>query len=314
MANASLGPHLSVIIIAQDEADRIEKCLDSVKPIADEIILLDSGSTDDTVAIAKRYTTQVHETDWPGYGPQKQRALTMATGDWVLSIDADEALTPELQENIIDVIRSDPREIAYRLPWAVITFGQRLDYGRSARAPLRLFRRKGARFSEDQVHEKVILPPGPIGRLNGRLLHFTHRDFGHYLQKNAKYAWLGAQRRYHKGKKGAGLTGAALRAIWVFIQIYFFRRGFLDGRIGFLVAALYSQGAFNKYAGLWTLRNKKDQIPEHRPQTANTATASSQNENNLSGKVLATHSKSELESESNPDTRSGSATGPVTPS
>lgn len=257
MPNPNSKQSLSVIIIAQDEGDRIEACLASLKSIADEIIVLDSGSSDDTVTVARRYTSQVHETDWPGYGPQKQRALSMATGDWVLSIDADEALTPELKEEIHALLQTAPKDIAYRLPWAVTVFGKRLDYGRSARAPLRLFRRMGARFSDDQVHEKVILPTGSIGKLSGRLLHYTHRDFGHYLNKNAKYAWLGSQKRYRAGKTGYGLTGAALRSLWVFFQIYVIRRGFLDGRIGFLVAVLYSQGAFNKYAGLWTLRRQK---------------------------------------------------------
>ncbi len=247
---------LSVIIIAQDESDRIARCLASVKPIASEIIVLDSGSTDDTVNVAKQFTDQVHQTDWPGYGPQKQRALSMAGGDWVLSIDADEALSPELQEEIRILLQTVPPKIAYRLPWAVIVYGKQLDHGRSARAPLRLFRRKGARFSNDQVHEKVILPPGDVGKLNGRLHHFTHRDFGHYLEKSAKYAWLGAQKRYHAGKKGQGLTGAVFRAVLVFFQVYIIRLGFLDGRVGFLVAVMYSQGAFNKYAGLWTLRRR----------------------------------------------------------
>ncbi len=109
---------LSVIIIAQDEADRIARCLSSVKPIADEIIVLDSGSADGTVKIAKQFTRQVHQTDWPGYGPQKQRALVMACCDWVLSIDADEALTPELQDEIRILLQTGPLEIAFRLPWA----------------------------------------------------------------------------------------------------------------------------------------------------------------------------------------------------
>lgn len=248
---------LSVIIIAQDEEDRIETCLASVSGIADEIIVLDSGSTDRTVEICRRYTPHVHQTDWPGYGPQKQRALEKATSDWVLSIDADEALSPELRDEIESVLNSQPPEIAFRLPWAVVVFGKRLDHGRSARAPLRLFRRAGARFSDVQVHEKIVLPPGKIGRMQGRLRHFTHRDFGHYLNKNAKYAWLGAQRRHREGKKGGGLFGAVFRAVWVFFQIYVIRGGFLDGRIGFLVAALYSQGAFNKYAGLWLLRRRQ---------------------------------------------------------
>jgi O-antigen ligase len=180
-----------------------------------------------------------------------------ATREWVLAIDADEVLTPELQREIGEMLDSDPREIAYCLPWAVTIFGKRLDYGRSARAPLRLFRREGARFSDCIVHEKVLLPKGKVGRMSGRLLHYTHRDFGETLYKNANYAWLGAQKRHAAGKTGGGLFGAALRGIAVFFQVYILRGGILDGGVGFLMAVMYSQVAFNKYAGLWTL-NRKD--------------------------------------------------------
>jgi glycosyltransferase involved in cell wall biosynthesis len=255
---------LSVIIIAKNEADRIGRCLDSVKGIADEIIVLDSGSIDRTVEIARHYTDQVFETDWPGYGPQKQRALAKAAGEWVLSIDADEALSSELAEEIRKTLAGSPDAVGYKLPWAVTIFGQTLKHGRSARAPLRLFKREGARFSGDLVHEKILLPPGRVEKLNHHLLHFTHRDFGHYLEKNRNYAWLGSQKRYASGKKGFGLTGAVLKAVWTFFQIYIIRLGFLDGRLGFLVAVMYSQGSFNKYAGLWVLRrqNASDRAKE----------------------------------------------------
>ena len=253
---------LSVIIIAKNEADRIERCLQSVAPIADEIVVLDSGSEDQTVEIARKYTDKVYVTDWPGYGPQKQRALEKATLDWVLSMDADEALTPELRDEIDAILSGNPPEVGFKLPWAVVAFGQTLKHGRSGRAPLRLFKRSSARFSNDQVHEKILLPPGRIRKLNGRLLHYTHRDFAHYLEKNRQYAWLGAQKRFAAGKKGFGLTGAVLRALWTFFLIYFIRLGFLDGRPGFLTAVMYSQGSFNKYAGLWALRQKeKDKNP-----------------------------------------------------
>jgi (heptosyl)LPS beta-1,4-glucosyltransferase len=251
---------LSVIIIAQNEADRIEPCLQSVAGWADEIIVLDSGSSDNTVEIVRRYTDNVFETDWPGYGPQKQRALEKATSNWVLSIDADERVSPELRTDIDAVLSENPECVGYRTPWAVIVYGHRMDFGRSARAPRRLFKREGARFTDAQVHEHVILAPGRKGTLEGRLYHYTHRDYGHALQKSAKYAWLGGQRRFTFGIQGVGgLPVAALRALWNFVLIYFLRLGFLDGTVGFLVAVTYAQGAFNKYAALWTLRREMRQ-------------------------------------------------------
>ncbi|PLX74832.1 MAG: glycosyl transferase [Desulfuromonas sp.] len=246
---------LSVTIITKNEEDRLPVCLESVKDIADEIIILDSGSEDRTVKIARQYTDQVFVTDWPGYGKQKQRALEKAKCDWVLAIDADEALTSELRAEIARMLEDDVEEVAYYLPWAVTILGKRLDHGRSARAPLRLFKREGSRFSEARVHETVLLSPGKTGKMKGRLLHYTHRDFGHALYKNADYAWLGAKQRFEKNKKG-GLIGATARGILVFLQVYILRGGFLDGSVGFVMAVMYSQVAFNKYAGLWALRRQ----------------------------------------------------------
>ena len=249
---------LSVIIVAMDEADRITPCLASVSPIADEIIVLDSGSRDRTVEICRQYTPHVYETpDWPGDGPQKQRALEKATCEWVLCIDADEALTPELRDEIDAVLSRAPEAQGFKLKWLPIVFGHKLYHGRSARAPLRLFRRQDARFSQAVIHGKIHLAPGKIRKLKGRLLHYSHRDFGHYLYKNRLYAWIGAQQRFEAGKTGYGLSGAAFRAFFTFILVYFIRLGFLDGRMGFLLAVMYAQSSFNKYAGLWTLRHEE---------------------------------------------------------
>lgn len=245
---------LSVIIITKDEEDRIGTCLESVKDISDEIIIVDSGSTDRTIEIAEKYTDKIIKTDWPGYGIQKQRALDNATCEWVLSIDADEALTPELRHEINETLNKNPVESVFRLPWAVIIFGKRLYFGNSARSVRRLFRRKGARFTDAMVHEKIQVENSRVGRLKGRLLHYSIRDFEHYLYKNRVYAWLGAQKRFQKGKHGGGLFGALFRSFWVFFVSYIVKGGFLDGGVGFLTSAMYSQGAFNKYAGLWTLR------------------------------------------------------------
>ncbi|MCZ6470200.1 MAG: glycosyltransferase family 2 protein [Gammaproteobacteria bacterium] len=253
---------LSVTIITKNEEDRITDCLSSVAGIADEIIVLDSGSDDKTVEICKRYTDKVFEIDWPGYGIQKQRALDKASGDWVLAIDADERLTPELADEIRTVLDSNPEEVAFKTQWAVVVFGKQLNYGQSARYVLRLFRREGARFSEDIVHEKVILPEGKVRKLCHRLLHYSIRDYEHLMYKNSLYAWLGGKKRYEKGVTGGGLWGASVRAILVFIRIYIFRRGFLDGGVGYLMAVMYSQAAFNKYAALWSLRRKSRRVQD----------------------------------------------------
>ncbi|MGS0691930.1 glycosyltransferase family 2 protein [Shewanella sp. 30m-9] len=249
---------LSVILITKNEADRVEACLKSIIDIADEIIVLDSGSTDDTVNICQQYTNNITITDWPGFGKQKQRALDKATCDWVLSIDADEALDDEMKQALIDLLSQDSiEETSYRLPWGVTLYGTTLKHGRSARSVLRLFLRQGSSYTLDEVHETVIPAKGSVGKLKGLLLHYTHRDYGHGLNKAAQYAWLGSQKYARKGKKSKGLALALLRGMWTFFHIYFIRRGFLDGSVGFIVAMTYAQVNFNKYVGLWLLENNR---------------------------------------------------------
>jgi (heptosyl)LPS beta-1,4-glucosyltransferase len=253
---------LSVTVIARNEADRIGDCLASVAGWADEIIVLDSGSMDDTATIARRYTEHVRITDWPGFGVQKQRALEAATCDWVLSLDADEAATQALRHEIDVTLQAEPRYAGFRVPWAVMVGGKRLDFCRS-KAPVRLTRRRGARFATHIVHERIV-PPGRIGRLESRLLHYTWRDYGHALEKSACYAWLGAERRHARGRWGGGLPIAALRSLWVFFQTYVLRLGLLDGGMGFLIAVVDMQDSFNKYAGLWTLRRDRSNRDNNR--------------------------------------------------
>lgn len=244
---------VSATIITKNEEDHIAECLQSARLVADEIIVLDSGSSDRTVEIARQYADVVEVTDWPGFGVQKQRALAKATGDWVLSIDADERITPELAREINHHL-ANPDADAYKLPWAVTIYGKRLDFGRSGRAPLRLFRREGVSFSDALVHERILIPQGrKIRSLRGRLTHYTHRDYGHSLTKSAQYAWLGAREKHRKGKKTRSMIYPTLRGLLTFVQVYFVRFGFLDGAVGYLTAVTYAQVTFNKYAGLWTL-------------------------------------------------------------
>ena len=164
---------LSVIIIARDEADRIRPCLESVRELADEIIVFDAGSTDGTADICREYTDRVFvKPDWPGDGVQKQRALAQATGEWVLLIDADERVSPELQDEIQALLATDDIvESAFYIRWATFVFGRYLTRGECGVAHRNLFRREGASFSPVVVHSVLTPAPGPTGRLRGRILH-----------------------------------------------------------------------------------------------------------------------------------------------
>lgn len=249
---------LSVIVITKNEEDRIARCLQSVTDIADEIIVFDSGSTDGTVDVVKQFTSKVFITDWPGYGIQKQRALDCAAGEWVLSIDADEEVSHDLRQEIRAVVDGNGEHSAYRLPWQVVFYGKRIRYGRSARSPLRLFKRQYSSFTSSIVHEKVIVSEGTAGKLRGYLYHYSHRDFGHALQKFASYAWLNAKRKEASRQKRRGIIYSFLYSVYVFFVIYIVRRGFLDGAVGFILAALFSQYTFNKYVGLWLIHRDLD--------------------------------------------------------
>jgi len=251
---------LSVSIITLNEEDRIRRCLESVKNLADEIIVFDSGSTDKTLDIVAEYTDNITKTDWPGYGVQKQRALNKAVCDWALCIDADEELDDDMQAWLGQFLEQDQSGVAgVKMPWGVTVYGKRLDYGRSARSPLRLVWREGAKFSDAQVHEKLQPAEGRIVTAKGRLLHHTIRNYGHALDKNAQYAWLGSQKYFKKGKRCRSLLFACASGIWTFFLIFVLRRGFLDGPVGFLTAITYAQYNFNKYAGLWTLTRAEKQ-------------------------------------------------------
>ena len=248
---------LSVILIAYNEADRIDACLSSVAGWADEIIVFDNGSTDGTIDIAKKYTDKVFVTDWPGYGKQKQRALEKARYNWVFSIDADEQMTAALKNEIDKKLSSNPAETGFSVPWQVMIYNKRIDFGHNGRAPLRLFRRDLAKFSEVAVHEKVILSSGHVELLNERLLHFTHRNLKHAIEKYNDYAWLWAVERFEKGKRAAWRT-AIINSAWSFLVGYIVKLGFLDGFRGFILAAHISMYTFNKYAALWTLEKQQD--------------------------------------------------------
>jgi len=244
---------LSATVITYNEADNIGACLESLVPIADEIIVLDSGSTDDTVTIARRYTNQVTVTDWPGFGIQKQRALEHATGDWVLSIDADERVTPYLAREINHALGLLRTQRLTSCPGPLPSTANAWTSAAAEEPHCASSVAKGYAFPMRRCMKNTAARRVPRKTLRGRLTHYTHRDYGHALEKSAQYAWLGAKQKAEKGQKTRTLLYPSLRALTTFIHVYILRLGFLDGPVGYLMAVTYAQSSFNTYAGLWTL-------------------------------------------------------------
>jgi glycosyltransferase involved in cell wall biosynthesis len=242
---------LSVIIITKNEESHIAKCLESVKWV-DEIIVLDSGSVDKTVSICRQFTPNVFETDWQGFGVQKQRALNKATGDWVLSIDADETISTELRAEIEQAISQNQHD-AFLLPRLSSYCGKLVKHG--GWYPdyiLRLFRRQLGQFSNAVVHEIVIVN-GIVAKLNSPILHDSYKDLAEVLRKMDSYSTLGAKLLHEKGVKSS-ISKAVLKGIWTFIRAYVLRRGFLDGSHGFMLAFYNAETTYYKYLKLWELQ------------------------------------------------------------
>ncbi|MCP0912923.1 MULTISPECIES: glycosyltransferase family 2 protein [Legionella] len=237
---------LSVVIIAKNEEINIRRCLESIA-WADEIIVLDSGSTDQTVEIAKEYTEKVYQTDWQGYGVQKQRALAAASGDWVLNLDADESVDAVLKQEIVAAIAGNKAD-AYRVPIRMYFYDKPLRYSSSPKRHVRLFKRQGAYYSNDIVHEKVILPAGArIEKIHTPLRHHSYRDVSHALYKLNRYSSYSAKIRLQE-KKHATFLKTLLGTGWMFFRCYILQRGFMDGKEGFIFALLNAQGTY--YRGL----------------------------------------------------------------
>jgi glycosyltransferase involved in cell wall biosynthesis len=245
---------LSVIIITKNEAANIRACLESVA-WADEIIVVDSGSSDATVEICQELGAQVHAHDWPGFGIQKNRALSYATHEWVFAIDADERVTPDLQSQLIKAMEDTSKDGFY-LPRLSQFCGKFIRHsGWYPDYVLRLFRKSKGRFSDDMVHERVILK-GNAGRLSSPLLHYSYLNKTDVQRKTGQYAKAGAMQMLKNGKT-ASFADAPLRAGWAFIRTYFLRLGFLDGIAGFNIALMNFRTTYLKYQQLKTLCSTK---------------------------------------------------------
>lgn len=250
---------LSVIIIVKNEADHLKRCLTSVQ-WADEIIVIDSGSTDNSVAVAKEFTDKVYiHADWQGYGIQKQRALEYASGTWVLNLDADESVNPDLKQAILEVIQHNAAD-AYRVPIHLTFYGKPLYYSWSPKRHVRLFKREGARYSDNIVHEAVQLPKeARIAQIkHAAIQHHSFQDVSHALYKMNVYSSYSADMR--KKTRSPNFMKAVFGAWWMFIRCYFIQGGFLEGRDGFLLAVLSAEGSF--YRGIKMIYPDKKELSQ----------------------------------------------------
>lgn len=248
---------LSVIVITKNESLNIRDCLQSVQ-FADQIIVLDSGSTDNTVEICNEFTSHVYVTpDWPGDGPQKIRALKYATQEWVLILDADERVSPELQEELMMEIHPEQKNInGYKIPFQSKYCGHILHYGDwHNEYHLRLFKRSCGTIANYAVHCHVKVS-GKIGRLKNYIHHESYPNLESVIYKINVYSSLSALQKYNS-KIESSLSKAILHGLWTFFRGYCFKFGFLDGKKGFMLAFSNAECTYYKYLKLSLLHKKE---------------------------------------------------------
>jgi glycosyltransferase involved in cell wall biosynthesis len=250
-------PTLSVIIAAKNEAHNIVDCVRSAS-FADEIIVLDSGSTDRTVELAQQAGAKVIQTDWPGYGPQQCRGIAMARSDWVLSLDADERIPQALQAEILEAIASD-RADGFRLPRRSSLCGVFIHHGGwRPDYTLRLVKREKAGFTRHFLHAHMTVD-GFRANLRESLIHYSYRDLDDVLEKLNRYASGNARDLHSKGVQGS-LSKAIAHGLWAFVQTWILRASFLDGRHGFMLAVYNAESAYYKYLKLLALQEENESL------------------------------------------------------
>ncbi len=242
---------LSAIVITKNESKKIRKCLESLS-FADEIVVVDSESEDDTVSIARLFTNKVYVIHWQGYAESKRFALEKAEGEWILWLDADEVVSPELRCRIREAVSGDSGMSGYRMPRRSYFLGRWIRHGGwYPDYVLRLFRKECGAFGDERVHEKVHVD-GRIGRLKGDIDHFTYDSLQTYFVKFTQYTTLAARDLKDRGKRFR-MRDLLIRPGYTCIKMFLFRAGFLDGVRGVILAGLSSFYVFAKYAKLWEL-------------------------------------------------------------
>ncbi|WP_413531182.1 glycosyltransferase family 2 protein [Rahnella inusitata] len=246
---------LSVVLIARNEAGLLAECLESVS-WADEIILLDSGSEDETLDVAREFGAKVFtHTDWPGFGKQRQLAQSHATGDYILMIDADERVSPELRQSVEKVLNNPQENTVYSLGRSNLFLGKFMRH--SGWYPDRVNRLYPAHFhyNDDLVHESLETKDAKVVPLQGDLLHLTCRDFFTFQRKQLNYAEAWATQRHQQGRR-CSFFSVISHTLGAFVKTWILRAGFLDGKQGLILAGVNAQYTFNKYAALWAFSHQ----------------------------------------------------------
>ena len=259
-------PKLSVVVITLNEASNIDDALASVA-WANEILVVDCGSTDETVALARRHTDRVSHRDWTGYGDQKNHATGLATHDWVLSLDADERVSPELATEITTLLGQGPTHRGYRIPRTTRYLGRWIrttDWYPDRQ--LRLYDRRVAVWSADRVHESVRVNAS-VGRLRHEIRHHSYRDLSDHLARIDRYTTLLATQLLDDGRR-AGLLDLVVHPPVTFLRNYLLRRGCVQGVPGLVVSLMNAYYVFLKHAKLWELRNEQRGAPDERSRSS----------------------------------------------
>ena len=246
------SPTLAVALIVKNEEKHLKACLETVADWVDEIIILDSGSTDTTEIISRQFTNKFFvNTEWPGFGKQRQLAQQYITSDYVLWLDADERVTPELKNDIQRAVSANKPNLLYKINRLSTAFGKQINHsGWSPDWVTRLYKTQETQYNDALVHENVVIPStAKIESLSGRLLHFTYEELHQYTRKTALYMKSWTDQR--EGKKKSSLGGAILHGFFRFFKMYILKLGFLDGRHGLVLAILSANTTFTRYADLW---------------------------------------------------------------
>jgi glycosyltransferase involved in cell wall biosynthesis len=241
----------SIVIITKNEAHIIGKTLDALRGMTDDIIVVDSGSSDGTLEIASDYTTNIVKTEWKGYGPTKNIGIDRAKYDWILTLDADEVVNETLKKSLISLDLRNVENVVYTAAFRNYIGENYLKYGKYLKSTSTvLFNRKYIKWNHDAVHEKLVVPHDFTSqKLKGLVLHYSMKDLADYYNKMGKYAMLNAQKYFDQGR-----TVSTLKLLFVgrftFVRNFLIRGGFMDGKIGFVSAVVYAHYTFLKYARL----------------------------------------------------------------